>query len=71
MRSPEIRRERECVIPDLSRTYHFGTRGVSVDPYFQDLYFFNRTLNTHPGIRFDVDKVTKENYEKEIKKLLR
>ena len=71
MRWPEIRRDRECVIPDLSRTYHFGTRGVSVAPYFQDLYFFNRTLNTEANVRFDVHNVTKDNYENVIENLIR
>ena len=26
---------RECVIPDVSRTYHFGTTGVNMNPDFQ------------------------------------
>ena len=25
----------ECVIPDVSRTYHFGSSGINMNPYFQ------------------------------------
>ena len=26
---------RECIIPDISRTYHFGSTGLNMNPYFQ------------------------------------
>ena len=26
---------RECIIPDISRTYHFGASGLNMNPYFQ------------------------------------
>lgn len=35
IRQPRIRRGRECVIPDVSRTYHFGSQGINMNPYFQ------------------------------------
>ena len=31
MRLPEIRRGRECLIPDVSRTYHFGSSGLNMN----------------------------------------
>merc|ERR1719429_29380 len=34
MRLPEIRRGRECLIPDVSRTYHFGSSGLNMNTYF-------------------------------------
>lgn len=45
MRINEIRKGRECIIPDISRTYHFGASGVNMNPYFQDHYFKKHTLN--------------------------
>ena len=71
MRLPENRLERECIIPDISRTYHFGSKGLNMHPYFQELYFKKHALNTETNVRFDVEKVRKENYEKEIERLLR
>lgn len=53
MRMPEIRRGRECVIPDLSRTYHFGASGLNMNSYFQDIYFKRRAFNTQPSVRLD------------------
>ena len=45
MRINDIRKGRECIIPDISRTYHFGASGVNMNPYFQDHYFKKHTLN--------------------------
>ena len=36
--------DRECIIPDVSRTYHFGATGVNINNYFQDLYFKKHAL---------------------------
>lgn len=34
MRMPEQRRGRECIIPDVSRSYHFGIVGLNMNGYF-------------------------------------
>nr|XP_033772480.1 protein O-linked-mannose beta-1,2-N-acetylglucosaminyltransferase 1 isoform X3 [Geotrypetes seraphini] len=34
MRSPEQRKGRECIIPDVSRSYHFGIVGLNMNGYF-------------------------------------
>lgn len=71
MRHPDIRKGRECIIPDISRTYHFGSKGVNMNSYFQDLYFQKRPLNTAPHVRLkDVEKMKKDGYEKEMHKLI-
>jgi hypothetical protein len=63
---------RECIIPDVSRTYHFGASGLNMNPYFQEHYFKKHTLNTVPDvILHDVDSLTKDNYELVIHNLLR
>jgi len=62
---------RECIIPDVSRTYHFGAKGVHINPRFQDSYFRSHALNTEKNIKFDVDKITKEGYEENIIPLIK
>jgi len=40
MRSSKVQRGRQCIVPEVSRTYHFGSsRSVNVNPYFQRTYF--------------------------------
>lgn len=34
MRMPEQRKDRECIIPDVSRSYHFGIIGLNMNGYF-------------------------------------
>lgn len=40
MRTSRVQRGRQCVVPEVSRTFHFGSsRAVNVNPYFQHEYF--------------------------------
>lgn len=40
MRTSRVQRGRQCVVPEVSRTYHFGSsRAVNVNPLFQHTYF--------------------------------
>ena len=72
MRLDVIRKGRECIIPDVSRTYHFGASGLNMNPYFQDHYFKKHTLNKVPNAQLrDVDSLMKENYELVIHNLFR
>lgn len=71
MRASFNRKERECFIPDISRTYHFGGKGLNVGGAMQARYFEKHTLNTEPHVKLDVEKMYKDNYEKEIENLLR
>lgn len=63
MRMPQNRKGRECIIPDISRTYHFGAKGLNMNSYFQDLYFTKHALNTRTDVKFDLSKINKEAYE--------
>ena len=57
MRTNFIRKDRECIIPDISRTFHFGSKGLNMNPYFQDLYFKKHSIVSHAGaVLKDVDK---------------
>ncbi|XP_070563050.1 protein O-linked-mannose beta-1,2-N-acetylglucosaminyltransferase 1-like [Ptychodera flava] len=71
MRLPDIRKGRECIIPDVSRTYHFGSTGINMNSYFQDLYFKKHPLNIVPHVKLkNVDKLKKEAYEEGINNLI-
>ncbi|RWS14828.1 hypothetical protein B4U79_10427 [Dinothrombium tinctorium] len=72
MRLPEIRKDRDCIVPDVSRTYHFGSSGLNMNSYFHDTYFKKHAFNRVPNVRLqNLDSVKKENYERLIYKLLR
>lgn len=63
---------RECIIPDVSRTFHFGARGVNMNPHFQELYFDNHAFNKEPyQVKINADLMYKDTYEKEIERLIR
>ena len=63
-------KNRECVIPDISRTYHFGSKGLDVGSSMQNIFFKRHALNNVTDVKLDVDKMYKENYEKEILRLI-
>lgn len=72
MRMPEQRRGRECVIPDVSRTYHFGIIGLNMNGYFHEVYFKKHKFNTIPNVVMkNVAGLKKDAYEAEIHELLR
>ncbi|KAK6484506.1 protein O-linked-mannose beta-1,2-N-acetylglucosaminyltransferase 1-like [Huso huso] len=71
MRMPEQRKDRECIIPDVSRSYHFGIIGLNMNGYFHEVYFKKHKLNTVPNVQFKkVDGLKKDAYETEIQRLL-
>jgi beta-1,2-N-acetylglucosaminyltransferase len=71
MRTDFIRKGRECVIPDISRTYHFGATGLNMNPYFQTVYFKKHTLNHISNVVLrNVDRLKKDNYEEDVEKLM-
>ncbi|MEQ2275845.1 Protein O-linked-mannose beta-1,2-N-acetylglucosaminyltransferase 1, partial [Xenotaenia resolanae] len=72
MRMPEQRRSRECIIPDVSRSYHFGIIGLNMNGYFHEVYFKKHKFNTIPNVQLrNVDSLRKDSYEAEVQKLLR
>ncbi|KAG7232295.1 hypothetical protein INR49_009062 [Caranx melampygus] len=72
MRMPEQRKGRECIIPDVSRSYHFGIIGLNMNGYFHEVYFKKHKFNTVPNVQLkNVDSLKKEAYEVEIQNLLK
>ncbi|CAJ0951427.1 unnamed protein product, partial [Ranitomeya imitator] len=51
MRMPEQRKGRECLIPDVSRSYHFGIVGLNMNGYFHEAYFKKHKFNTVPNVQ--------------------
>ncbi|NXY39158.1 PMGT1 acetylglucosaminyltransferase, partial [Pomatorhinus ruficollis] len=71
MRMPEQRKGRECIIPDISRSYHFGIVGLNMNGYFHEAYFKKHKFNTVPNVQLkNVESLRKDNYETEIHRLL-
>ena len=71
MRLNHIRKDRECIIPEISRTFHFGVKGLNMNGWFHQLYFAMHALNKATGITFDIEKIQKENYEQEMHQLVK
>lgn len=64
MRLKEIRKGRECIVPDVSRTYHFGSSGLNMNSYFQDVYFKKHSVNNERHVELkNVESLKKQNYE--------
>lgn len=73
IRVESVRKGRECIIPDISRTYHFGSTGTNINSYFQRQYFSKHAFVSHTDhqARFrDLDKLQQDQYESHIKQLL-
>ncbi|XP_060132920.1 protein O-linked-mannose beta-1,2-N-acetylglucosaminyltransferase 1 isoform X2 [Zootoca vivipara] len=71
MRMPEQRKGRECLIPDVSRSYHFGIVGLNMNGYFHEAYFKKHKFNTVPSVQIkNVESLRKDAYEIEIHRLL-
>ena len=72
LRDFRIRKGRECIIPDVSRTYHLGIKGSNMNYDFHKLYFENRALNQIDFVNLtDVDRLIELNYELHILDLIK
>ena len=71
MRMDYIKKGRECIIPDISRTFHFGVTGVNMNAYMHQIYFKNHSINKKIGIKFEISKMTKNDYEIEMHKIIK
>lgn len=70
MRLPSIIKGRECIIPDISRTYHFGAKGLNVGSFMQNVYFKHHALNKETNVKLNAEMMYKDNYEREIFRLI-
>lgn len=51
LRLDEIRRGRDSLVPDVSRTYHFGSSGLNMNSFFHEKYFKNHSFNRLRTVR--------------------
>ena len=70
MRLPSIIKGRECIIPDISRTYHFGAKGLNVGSFMQNIYFKHHALNKETNVKLNAEMMYKDNYEREVFRLI-
>ena len=57
MRLEDVRKGRECIVPDVSRTFHFGSQGLNMNSYFHDQYFKKHAFNRLPRVTLrDVER---------------
>lgn len=74
MRQDFIRKSRECLVPDISRTFHFGKVGAHIFDYGSDKSYgnlFDTRMNTKTGNIFDISKLYKNGYEHNIIQLIK
>ncbi|KAK7601264.1 hypothetical protein V9T40_008705 [Parthenolecanium corni] len=72
MRSAAVRKDRECIVPEVSRTYHFGSLGLNVNTFFQDAYFKSHSFNVQPFVQLsNVTDLHKHNYENLITNMIK
>lgn len=58
MRLKYIMKGRECIVPDVSRTYHFGSNGLNMNSHFHDNYFKKHSFNRKPDVILkDIDRL--------------
>jgi hypothetical protein len=66
----EISLGRHCLIPDISRTFHFGEDGLNVDRNMQGLYFrnhgFYQERDSGPVAFTPLEDLVKERYEAKL-----
>ncbi|XP_064119028.1 protein O-linked-mannose beta-1,2-N-acetylglucosaminyltransferase 1-like [Macrobrachium nipponense] len=66
-RSTEIRAGRECVVPDVSRTFHYSSSGAHIQNILTQAHFAGHAVTSSPDIRLhNVDRMTQEKYEEDI-----
>ncbi|KAF0293198.1 Protein O-linked-mannose beta-1,2-N-acetylglucosaminyltransferase 1 [Amphibalanus amphitrite] len=71
VRKDSNRLGRECVIPDVSRTYHFGISGSHASGAYHALYYQDHAINQRPDVQLrNVNGLLKDEYEKEIHRLI-
>ncbi|XP_042870385.1 protein O-linked-mannose beta-1,2-N-acetylglucosaminyltransferase 1-like isoform X2 [Penaeus japonicus] len=70
-RGPFIIAGRECVVPDVSRTFHIGLSGAHNPGLIHAAFFSAKPMPADSNVKLkDVDRLTFEKYEEDIYRLL-
>lgn len=70
MRDQRQRRSRECVVPDISRTFHFGSIGLNINPIFQNVYFSNHAFYSQELVDFNTLNMDSVSYDRMLENLI-
>ncbi|XP_069158026.1 protein O-linked-mannose beta-1,2-N-acetylglucosaminyltransferase 1-like [Procambarus clarkii] len=71
LRLPENQKGRECLVPEVSRTFHFGVTGAHLTAYFQSNYYAHTALNTAPDVTLrDLHRLEPAAYDLQLTELL-
>ncbi|ROT74632.1 putative protein O-linked-mannose beta-1,2-N-acetylglucosaminyltransferase 1 isoform X4 [Penaeus vannamei] len=66
-----IRGNRECIIPEVSRSHHFGQSGSHISQYSARVLFSTKNFNQDPAALVEgVERLEKHTYENHITLLL-
>ncbi|XP_069947149.1 protein O-linked-mannose beta-1,2-N-acetylglucosaminyltransferase 1-like [Cherax quadricarinatus] len=66
-----LSRGRECIIPEVSRSHHFGDSGSHISQFTQRLYFTDKNYNLDPSALVEnIDNLREEEYEEYLTSLL-
>uniref|UniRef100_A0A6A7FUW0 Alpha-1,3-mannosyl-glycoprotein 2-beta-N-acetylglucosaminyltransferase n=2 Tax=Hirondellea gigas TaxID=1518452 RepID=A0A6A7FUW0_9CRUS len=65
-RSPQIRRGRECVIPAVSRSFHYGITGAHVNGVLTLAHFSGHIVSAQEDVQFETQSMLQPEYEKQI-----
>eukprot|EP00730_Choanoeca_flexa_P007457 TRINITY_DN12337_c0_g2_i15.p1 TRINITY_DN12337_c0_g2~~TRINITY_DN12337_c0_g2_i15.p1 ORF type:complete len:353 (+),score=62.96 TRINITY_DN12337_c0_g2_i15:90-1148(+) len=70
MRADEQRKRRSSIIPDISRTFHFGAHGLNINDYFQEAYFTKHLLADVKQVKLATEIMPSQAYDQHLHELL-
>ncbi|KAK3865366.1 hypothetical protein Pcinc_029025 [Petrolisthes cinctipes] len=71
LRSSAVRGSRECVVPDVSRTFHYGVSGEHIQGVLTHAHFTAHVITATPAIRLqNVHRMMQSEYEEDLHKTL-
>ncbi|XP_050717401.1 protein O-linked-mannose beta-1,2-N-acetylglucosaminyltransferase 1-like [Eriocheir sinensis] len=70
-RSTEVRGGRECVVPDVSRTYHAGATGAHINGLLSHIFFTAHPVTSTTDIKIqNVHRLIQTAYEEDLYRVL-
>nr|XP_027228262.1 protein O-linked-mannose beta-1,2-N-acetylglucosaminyltransferase 1-like [Penaeus vannamei] len=62
----DLRKNRDVVFPEVSRTFHAGSAGVHVTGFEQESVFNRMIYNLEPEVELDVREVVRDRYDQRL-----
>ncbi|XP_069970984.1 protein O-linked-mannose beta-1,2-N-acetylglucosaminyltransferase 1 [Penaeus vannamei] len=62
----DLRKNRDVVFPEVSRTFHAGSAGVHVTGFEQESVFNRMIYNSEPEVELDVREVVRDRYDQRL-----